>query len=436
LSPIIFHYQIPYSSINMQYQNSLAFAQSLDAADELRDYRNRFHIPTQKNGQPYLYFCGNSLGCQPKSTRKFIETELEDWAELGVEGHFHARNPWKPYHEFLTDSTAKLVGALPTEVVVMNALSANLHFLLASFYRPTPTRYKILIESDAFPSDFYVVESQAKFHGFDAKDAVIRFAPREGETLIRIEDLLEYIEKEGDSIAVIMLGGVNYYTGQLFDMQRIAKAGHEKGICVGFDLAHATGNVILKLHEWNVDFAAWCSYKYLNAGPGAVGGVFIHEKHVSNPEIHRFAGWWGQDKETRFQMRHEFKAIPTAEGWQLSNAPVLSMAALRASMEIFEEVGMEKLRAKSEKLTGFLEYLLSQLPDSLPVELITPANPAERGCQLSLRTFAEGKKIFQRLSDNGVICDWREPDVIRLAPVPLYNSFEDVFRFVELLKGE
>ncbi|MFN0200790.1 MAG: kynureninase [Bacteroidia bacterium] len=418
------------------YQNNAEFAAQLDAADELREIRDLFHLPLQDNGKPYIYLCGNSLGCQPKSVKRYIETELEDWAKMGVEGHLHARNPWLPYHEFLAESTAKLVGALPSEVVVMNSLTANLHFLMVSFYRPTAQKYKILIESDAFPSDYHAVLSQIRFHGYDPEKALIRFAPREGETLLRTEDILTYLETEGEEIALVLLGGVNYYTGQAFDIETITQKAHEKNIFIGWDLAHATGNLVLKLHDWQVDFAAWCSYKYLNAGPGAVGGCFIHEKHVKNPDIPRFAGWWGHDKVTRFQMRHVFDPIPTAEGWQLSNAPVFTMAALRASMEIFDSVGMEKLKAKSLQLTGFLEYLLSQLPETLPVEIITPKDPTERGCQLSIRTLRNGKALFEKISAKGVICDWREPDVIRVAPVPLYNSFSDVFEFVELLKSE
>ncbi|MBX7242470.1 MAG: kynureninase [Bacteroidia bacterium] len=418
----------------MKFENSYLFAKQMDQNDSLSHFRNRFHIPVRPNGDSFIYFCGNSLGCQPRSVRRFLETELSDWEKLGVEGHFLARNPWMPYHEFLTTSTAQLVGALPEEVVVMNSLTTNLHLLMVSFYRPVKTRFKIVIESDAFPSDAYAVESQLKFHGYSPEEGLIKISPREGETLIREEDISALIKKEGKSIALILLGGVNYYTGQLFDIKKITALAHQKDIMVGWDLAHAAGNVILKLHEWEVDFAAWCSYKYLNSGPGAVAGCFIHQKHVNNPEIPRFAGWWGHDKSTRFKMEHGFQPIPTAEGWQLSNAPVFSMAALRASMEIFDEAGMEALTEKSKLLTGYLEFLLKSLPDSIPLEIITPANPEERGCQLSLRTFENGKKIHEALTDSGIICDWREPDVIRVAPVPLYNTFWEVWKFVQILK--
>lgn len=405
----------------------------MDATDSLADYRNKFHIPTQENGKPYIYLCGNSLGCQPRSTRRFVETELRDWEMMGVEGHFHAKNPWMPYHEFLTESTAKLVGAFAKEVVVMNSLTANLHFLMASFYRPSSERYKIVIECDAFPSDAYAVESQLYVHGYP-QEGLIKLTPRKGETLIRTEDIETLLAEQGDEIALVLLGGVNYYTGQVFEIERITKAAHAKNIPIGWDLAHATGNIMLQLHDWDVDFAAWCSYKYLNAGPGAVGGCFIHEKHVENFEIPRLAGWWGHDKNSRFKMRHGFQPIPTAEGWQLSNAPILSMAALRASMEIFDEVGMEKLREKSEKLTNYLHYLLTELPSDIPIEVITPKEPEHRGCQLSIRVKKNGKKLHEILTQNGVICDWREPDVIRVAPVPLYNTFLDIWNFWRILK--
>ena len=405
----------------------------LDSQDDLRNYRNRFHLPVQKNGKPHLYFCGNSLGCQPRTVRSYVETELADWAELGVEGHFLGKNPWKNYHEFLTDSTARLVGALPSEVVVMNALTTNLHLLMASFYRPTADKYKILIEADAFPSDAYAVESQLRLQGYDPEEGLLKIYPRQGESCIRTEDIDAMIDEQGEEIALILIGGVNYYTGQVFDMQHITQKGHSKDIVVGFDLAHGAGNLVLNLHEWEVDFAAWCSYKYLNAGPGGVSGVFIHEKHATNPETPRLAGWWGHEKETRFNMRHGFLPIQSAEGWQLSNAPVLAMAALRASMEIFEEVGMEKLNVKSRLLTGYLEFLLLSHFKDL-IEIITPSDPKQRGCQLSVRFHQNGKAIHTALGKNGVICDWREPDVVRLAPVPLYNSFLDVWEFGEVLK--
>ena len=415
------------------FTNTLQFARQLDAQDELRSYRERFHLPVQENGDPFLYFTGNSLGCQPKTTREYVMTELDDWEKLGVEGHFHARNPWMPYHEFLTDSVSRLVGANKGEAVVMGSLTNNLHLLMVSFYRPTPERYKILMEDDAFPSDHYAMDSQAKFHGYDPKDAVIKMKPREGEHTVRTEDILDLIEREGESIATIMFGGMNYYTGQLFEMEKITKAGHAKGCKVGFDLAHAVGNVPLKLHDWGVDFAAWCHYKYCNSGPGSVAGLFVHERHAHDTEMPKFAGWWGHDKERRFLMESEFHPIPGAESWQLSNAPILSMAALRASLAIFDEVGMEALRAKSQKLTAYLEYLLADVYEQVPIQVITPKDPNLRGAQLSLLTLKDGKELFNKLMAHGVITDWREPNVIRMAPVPLYNSFEDVWKFVQLL---
>ncbi len=409
------------------------FAIDLDVCDPLASYRDRFFISKTKDGQECIYLCGNSLGLQPKSVRGFVEQELKDWAELGVEGHFHAKNPWMPYHELLTNQTARLVGAKPTEVVVMNTLTVNLHLMMVSFYRPTQQRHKIVIESSAFPSDQYAVKSQIAFHGFDPATSLIELPSRKDETALRTEDIEEFIKKEGDSIALIMLGGVNYYTGQVFDMERITRAGHAKGCIVGFDLAHAAGNIPLKLHDLDVDFAVWCSYKYLNSGPGSLAGCFVHERHGSNPSLPRFAGWWGQDKSTRFLMGPDFNAIPGAEGWQLSNPPILSMAAVRASMEIFDEVGMERLREKSLKLTGYLEYLIDQnLGDS--VRCITPRVANHRGCQLSLVVTGRGKSIHKTLTERGVICDWREPDVVRIAPVPLYNSFMDVHSFVIILK--
>ncbi len=405
----------------------------LDAADPLREFRERFHIP-KHNGGEAVYFTGNSLGLQPKTVRTFIEQELKDWETLGVEGHVHAKNPWLPYHEFLTESLARIVGAKPIEVVAMNSLTTNLHLLMVSFYRPTAQRYKIVIEKGAFPSDQYAVESQLKFHGVTDQNALIELTPREGENTLRTEDILETIEKEGESIALIMLGGVNYYTGQAFDMQAITEAGHKKGCVVGFDLAHAAGNIELKLHDWDVDFAAWCSYKYLNAGPGAIGSAFVHERHSQNFDLPRFAGWWGHDKETRFLMGPEFRPIAGAEGWQLSNPPIFQLAALRASLEIFDEAGMPALCEKSKKLTGYLEHLLGDIRDER-ISVITPTDPKDRGCQLSIRVSDADKTLFDDITKLGVIADWREPDVIRVAPVPLYNSFDDVYRFTEILKS-
>ncbi len=407
----------------------------MDADDPLAKYRDQFHIPKQENGEDCIYFCGNSLGLQPKSAKVYVEQELDDWAKFGVEGHFHARHPWKGYHEFLTEQTAHLVGAKPVEVVVMNTLTVNLHLMMVSFYRPTPTKHKIVIEANAFPSDQYAVQSQIKHRGFDPNGSLLELAPREGETYIRTEEIESFIEKEGDSIALILLGGVNYYSGQAFEMQRITKAGHAKNCIVGLDLAHAAGNLVLNLHEWQVDFAVWCSYKYLNGSPGCVAGCFVHENHASSFELPRFAGWWGQNKETRFQMGPDFDAIPGAEGWQLSNPPILPMAALRASMDMFGEVGIEKLRVKSELLTGYLEFLLDQI-GSDEIETLTPRDAKQRGCQLSIRVKENGKILYEKLKPHGVVCDWREPDVIRVAPAPLYNTFEDVYNAAQIFSEE
>ncbi len=376
---------------------------------------------------------GNSLGLQPKSARAYIEQELEDWKNLGVEGHLRAKNPWLPYHEFLTEQMANVVGAQPIETVVMNSLTVNLHLLMVSFYRPTRERYKIVIEAGAFPSDQYAVQSQIKFHGFNVVDSLIELKPRENEAILRTEDIEKTIAENGDSVALVLLGGVNYYTGQAFDMQRVTEIGHKFSSVVGFDLAHAAGNLFLELHDWNVDFAAWCSYKYLNSGPGGIGGVFVHERHAEAFDLPRFAGWWGHDKETRFLMGDKFIPTKGAEGWQLSNPPIFQMASLRASLEIFDEAGMKNLVEKSKQLTGYLEFLLNQIKDER-ISVITPSNPEERGCQLSIRVKNADKNLFKAITEKGVIADWREPDVIRVAPVPLYNSFLDVWKFVEILK--
>ena len=414
------------------YQATAAFAANLDATDELKDYRNRFHIPSA-NGKSLIYFCGNSLGLQPRSTRAYLEQELTDWQNFGVEGHLHAKNPWLYYHHFLTDATARLVGAKPIEVVVMNSLTVNLNLLMISFYRPTAKRNKIMMEYMAFPSDQYAVENQVKFHGYNPNDAIIELMPREGENCIRTTDILAKIDEHKDELALIMIGGVNYYTGQLFDMATITS--HAKNcssdIVVGYDLAHATGNVKMQLHDWNVDFATWCSYKYLNSGPGGTSGVFVHEKHAENNLLPRLSGWWGNDESTRFKMQKGFIPQQGAAGWQMSNAQVLSMAAHRASLAIFDEVGMDKLIAKSKLLTGYLEFLLLN-GKRKDFKIITPEDVAQRGCQLSIVMNENGKKTFDALTQNGVIADWREPDVIRVAPVPLYNTFEDVFRFAEI----
>jgi len=415
----------------MNYEFSEEFARALDKDDELARFRKEFHFP-QLNGAPALYFTGNSLGLQPKGAREAILTELDDWAKYGVEGHFHARNPWYSYHERFTSQTAELVGALPIEVVLMNGLSANLHFMMVSFFRPEGKRTKILCEKKAFPSDQYAIESQLRFHGLDPIDHLIEIAAVDGEHLIKDQDILDAILKHGNEIALILIGGVNYYTGQLFDMESITKVGHSVGAKVGFDLAHAAGNVPLKLHEWGPDFACWCSYKYLNSGPGSISGVFVHERHAANEDLPRFAGWWGHDKSVRFKMEAGFKPIRGAEGWQLSNAPVFSMAIHKVSLDLFSEAGMENLRAKSLQLTAYLEYVInrvSKLGHNTKFEIITPANPEKRGCQISMLVHGQGKPLFDRLTSKGVITDWREPNVIRLAPVPLYNSFEDIYRF-------
>ena len=414
----------------MNYKETRDFALSLDRDDGLSKYRNQFHIPLQDNGEEYIYFCGNSLGLQPKKTKQFIDQEINDWANLGVEGHLNAKNPWLSYHEFLSKSYANLVGSKKSEVVAMNTLTVNLHLMMVSFYRPTSKRYKIVIEQDAFPSDIYAVESQIEFHGFNVKNSLIKIKPRMSESALRTEDIIDLINKEGDELALIMLGGVNYYTGQVFDFEKITKSAHDKSVLVGFDLAHAVGNIKLELHNWNVDFAVWCSYKYLNSGPGSVGGVFIHEKHHKS-DLPRFSGWWGHNKENRFDMPDTFDPITTVEGWQLSNPPIISLAAIRASLSIFDEVGMQNLVAKSKKLNKYLLYLLSTI-ETDRIEIITPKNS---GCQISIRVVNGNKNLFKSISNAGVIADWREPDVIRIAPVPLYNSFTDIFNFYQILKS-
>ncbi|WP_028887681.1 kynureninase [Tenacibaculum ovolyticum] len=416
------------------YKATLDYAQQQDKEDKLAHLRNQFHIPKDKEGNEWLYFTGNSLGLQPKNTQKYIQQELDDWANYGVEGHFEGNTPWLPYHEFLTESMAKIVGAKPLEVVVMNTLTTNLHLLMVSFYQPTKKKYKIVIESDAFPSDRYAVQSQLKFHGFDVADGLIEWKPRAGEELLNIEDLEAIVAEQGDEIALLLIGGVNYYTGQYLDLKRIAEIGHSKECFVGIDLAHGAGNISPELHDSGVDFAAWCTYKYLNSGPGSLGGLFVHEKHAHNKELPRFSGWWNHNKETRFNMRQPFDVMAGAEGWQLSNPPILSMAAIKASLDMFAEVGMEALREKSEKLTGYFEFLINQI-GSDSIKIITPSNPKERGCQLSIQVKNADKSLHKKLTENNIITDWREPDVIRCAPVPMYTSFEDVYKMVSVLKG-
>jgi kynureninase len=405
----------------------------LDESDDLRSFREKFLIPKTADGSDVIYFAGNSLGLQPRTVRSYIEQELKDWELYAVEGHSKAKNPWMPYHEFLTPQTAIIMGALPEEVVNMNALTTNLHFMFVSFYRPSGKRKKILIESMSFPSDYYAVESQIKFHRNDPAECIIEAKPREGESCIRTEDIDKIINEQGEEIALIWLGGINYYTGQAFEFEKLTKAAHAKGITIGFDLAHAAGNLKLELHNWNVDFAVWCNYKYLNGGPGAIGGCFVHEKHLRDESLPKFLGWWGHDKKTRFLMEHKYVPIPTVESWQVSNPPVLQLASLKASLDIFAEAGMDNLRSKSEGLTEYLEHLIESV-HSENIEIITPKDPNQRGCQLSLRIKKNGKSLFNELMARNVICDWREPDVIRVAPVPLYNTFEDVFKFSEIIK--
>ncbi|WP_062053076.1 kynureninase [Aquimarina longa] len=412
---------------------SLEYAKELDQNDKISHYKDQFHIPKDHTEKDWIYMCGNSLGLQPKNTQQYIQQELNDWADFGVEGHFEAKNPWMPYHEFLTDAMAKIVGATPLEVVIMNTLTTNLHLLMVSFYQPTTTKYKIVIESDAFPSDRYAVESQLRFHGFDPKEGLIEWKPRKGEELLHIDDLETILDQQGDEIALLLIGGLNYYTGQYIDIKKIAELGHAKNCMVGIDLAHGAGNIQPELHDSGVDFAAWCTYKYLNSGPGSLGGLFVHEKHAYNRDLKRFAGWWSHNKNTRFNMRQEFDVMPGAEGYQLSNPPILSMAAIKASLDIFNEVGMEVLRKKSIALTGYFEFLIHQI-NTDRIKIITPSNPEERGCQLSIQVKNADKSLHQKLTDQHVITDWREPNVIRCAPVPLYNSFEDVFRMTEILK--
>ncbi len=420
----------------MNFENTIDFAKKLDEKDTLKHFRDKFYIP-MVNGKESIYFTGNSLGLQPKSTQEYVLNELEDWANYGVEGHFHARNPWVSYHELFPELLAGIIGALPEEVVVMNQLTVNLHLLMISFYRPTKQRFKIICEAKAFPSDQYAFQSQTILHGLNPEDAIIEVHPREGSSYIDTDDILEAINTHGNETALVIFGGVNYYSGQVFDMKRICKAAHETGAICGFDLAHAAGNVALELHDWNIDFACWCSYKYLNSGPGGVSGAFIHQRYISDKSIPRLAGWWGHDKENRFKMGNMFNPIPTAEGWQLSNAPVLSMSAHLASLEIFNEAGFHNLVKKGKQLSGYLIYILNEINLSLNnkiIEIITPSDENERGCQVSMLMMKDGKKIFDELIKAGVIADWREPNVIRVAPVPLYNRFEEIYTFGEIIR--
>jgi kynureninase len=413
-----------------RFQAGAEFAAEMDTRDPLAHFRDRFLIPKTTTGDDCIYLGGHSLGLQPKTASSYLEQELHDWAQLGVEGHFHARNPWMPYHRLLTQQTAELVGAEPAEVVVMNSLTVNLHLMMASFYRPTNERHKILVERGAFPSDQYAVRSQILFHGFDPVSSLFEVAPREGESCVRDEDIESLIEQEADSIALILMGGVNYVTGQAFDMAGITKAGQRKGCVVGFDLAHAAGNIPLRLHDWGPDFAVWCNYKYLNGGPGCVGGCFVHLRHACAWKLPRLAGWWGHDQTTRFQMGRDFHPMVGAEGWQLSNPPILALAALRASLEIFSEAGLARLRAKSVSLTAYMEALLDEQA-SPKFSLITPREAERRGAQLSILLPSNGRELCEELAAAGVIGDWREPDTFRVAAMPLYNSYQDVYRFVQ-----
>lgn len=420
----------------MNFENSRDFARQLDAQDELNSYRNEFIFP-QVNGKQVIYFTGNSLGLQPKSSKIYVDEVMNDWANLAVEGHFYAEKPWWDYHERFCQPLSEIVGAKPTEVGVMNTLTVNLHLLMVSFYRPTNKKFKIICEEKAFPSDQYMFQSQVKFHGFDPKETIVEIKRREGEHNIRLEDVLVKIDEVGDELALVLIGGVNYYTGQVFDMKTITAAGHKYDAYVGWDLAHATGNIELKLNEWGVDFAAWCSYKYMNSGPGNVSGFFVHEAHHNDKELDRFAGWYGHNKERRFLMEPTFDPVEGANGWQISNLPVLSMAPYLASVEMFAKIGMQKLIKKRNLITSYLEFVLHEIDKEIAdteFEIITPSNQEERACQLSVYLHGQGKELFHYLMKNGVITDWREPNVIRLAPVPLYSSFEDMYEFGQILK--
>jgi kynureninase len=418
----------------MNYQYSAAFAREMDEKDALSHFRDRFLFP-KVNGQDAIYFCGNSLGLQPKSVKDYVAKELTNWAEMGVDGHFHGEDAWMFVKQKSKPALAEIVGAHEHEVVAMNNLSVNLHLLMVSFYQPTKERYKIIVEAGAFPSDQYMLESQVKFHGLNPDDVIVELKPREGEHTLRTEDILAEIKKQGDSLALVNMAGLQYYTGQVFDMKAITAAAHEVGAYAGFDLAHAAGNAPLSLHDWDVDFATWCSYKYMNSGPGNVSGVFIHERFAERADLNRFAGWWGHDQEQRFKMEKGFIPMYGADGWQLSNSDIIGLAVHQASLDIFQEAGITNLRSKSEQLTAYLAYLIEEISgESGVLEIITPNNPADRGCQLSLHIHRGGKAVFDEWYKQGVVGDWRNPNVIRLAPTPLYNSFLDVFRFAQILE--
>ncbi|MEO8110107.1 MAG: kynureninase [Ginsengibacter sp.] len=418
------------------FENNLACAKKLDSEDGLKEFRNKFYIPMM-HGKESIYFTGNSLGLQPKTVQEYVLNDLEDWANYGVEGHFHGRNPWIKYHEMFPGKLAPILGALEDEITVMNQLTINLHLLLTTFYRPTKERFKIICEAKAFPSDQYALESQVSLAGLDPETAIIEIRPRDGEYTIRNGDILGAIKEHRKELMLVIIGGVNYYTGQVFDMKNITEAAHEAGANCGFDLAHAVGNIELKLHDWDVDFACWCSYKYLNSGPGSVAGAFIHQRHITNKSLPRLAGWCGTNKEDRFKMLKEFDPIPTADGWQLSTPPLLNMSAHRASLDMFEEAGFENILAKQKKLSGYLLFILDEInaySSKKMIEIITPRNENEHGCQVSLLMLEKGKEVFESLKKNSVIVDWREPNVIRVAPVPLYNTFEDIYKFGSIIK--
>lgn len=412
-------------------------AQRLDATDPLRRFHEQFHIPKRGNGEPVIYFAGNSLGLQPKSVRTIVEQELEDWARLAVDAHFRGATPWYSYHEVFRESGARLVGSIPGEVVMMNSLTVNLHLMLITFFQPMKDRYKILMEEPAFPSDMYAIQTHVRSRGLDPKRTILVAKPRSGEQTLRTEDFESLIEREGRSIALVLIGGVNFFTGQFFDIPRITEAAHRRGCTVGWDLAHAAGNVPLHLHDWNVDFAVWCSYKYLNAGPGAVAGCFVHERHGKNAKLPRLAGWWGNDPETRFRMHliPEFAPREGADGWQVSNPPILSMAPLKASLEIFDEAGMDALRQKSLILTSYIRFLLDQNTSNW-FEVITPKSSEAHGCQLSILVKEQPKQRFKALEQAGIVCDFREPNVIRIAPTPLYNTFHECWTFAQILSQQ
>jgi kynureninase len=419
----------------MQFSTTEDFAVQSDREDPLRTFREKFSLPLGNNGKPVIYFAGNSLGLMPKSARQIVEEELDNWAKLGVDAHHATGTPWYSYHEVLREPVARLVGSKPLEVICMNSLTVNLHLMMATFYQPTKSRFKVLMEEPAFPSDTYAIKTQIIHHGLDPKDALVLARPRKGEFTVRTDDVIELIEKQADQLAVVMLAGVNFFTGQLFDIEKITRAAQKHGIVIGFDLAHAIGNLPLALHDWDVDFAVWCSYKYLNAGPGAVAGAFVHERHATNTKLPRLAGWFGNDPNTRFRLHLEpdFIPVPSADGWQISNPPIFSMAPLRASLAIFDEAGgMERLRGKSVKLTGYLEFLIDQI-GSKKFSVITPADPNARGAQLSIKAHEHPKQLHEELIAAGVKCDFREPNVVRVAPTPLYNTFHEVWRFAQIL---